>query len=114
MTRFKNTNSSNIEIRRNVSTGTHSEHDPFTEPYAGSRKTNMRFWSEHVIAILSLNSSYQVFEKETRETGWHGLSGHRNTGTEDILKLQTDIFFLLAPVLCQDIAYIIHEKGISG
>lgn len=28
------------------------------------------------------------------------------------LKLQTDIFFF-APVLCQDIAYIIHEKGIS-
>jgi len=50
-----------------------------------------------------------------RETGWHGLSGHRNTGTEDIvfiLKLQTDIS-LFAPVLCQDIAYIIHEKGIS-
>lgn len=29
-----------------------------------------------------------------------------------ILKLQTDIF-LFVPVLCQDIAYIIHEKGLS-
>lgn len=27
-----------------------------------------------------------------------------------ILKLWTDIF-LIVPVLCQDIAYIIHEKG---
>lgn len=38
-----------------------------------------------------------------------GGGRHQNTGTEEILQLQTDVF-LSVPVLCQDIAYIIHEK----
>lgn len=74
----------------------------------------MRSWCEHVIAILSLNISYQVLKKEIGETGWHGAcQGTRMLAQKIlcILNLQTDIF-LFVPVLCQDIAYIIHEKGI--
>lgn len=42
-----------------------------------------------------------------------GQWGHRNTGTEDIMYSKTsDRRSHTVPVLCQDIAYIIHEKGI--
>ena len=75
----------------------------------------MRSWSEHVISNTITEYLVSSSEKEMRETGWHGAVGapeywHRSYRV--ILKLQTDVF-LFVSVLCQDIAYIIHEKGIS-